>query len=442
MTTYSTYRPSAAPGRPQTPPSETPEVDLLRWPDVARVPGGPVRAAVAGRLLRSVARRLGLRVELPGGRLLVPAPEQAPTLRLHRPRDFHRRIGADGLIGFGESYQAGDWDSPDLVALLTALAASPGTLVPPRLQGLRRWHAQRPPLAELGTQANTRRNIQRHYDLSNDLFALFLDPTMTYSAALFPPGGDGAAEPARAGWDDLVPAQHRKIDRLLDLAGVGPGSRVLEIGTGWGELALRAAGRGADVVTLTLSEEQRRLAERRIAEAGHARRVDVRLCDYRTAQGSYDAVVSVEMIEAVGRAYWPAYFATLDRVLAPGGRAALQAITMPHERMLASSDTYTWILKYIFPGGQIPSVEGLAQAAAGHTGLRLTHRDAFGPHYAQTLRLWRERFTERAGEVAALGFDHVFHRMWELYLAYSEAGFRTGYLDVQHLLFTREERPR
>ncbi|MFC9327575.1 class I SAM-dependent methyltransferase [Kitasatospora sp. NPDC057015] len=438
MTTYSTYRPTPAPGRPQQPPLDSPAVDPVRWPDVARVPGGPARAAVAGQLLRGVARRLGLRVELPGGRLLVDAPDGAPTLRLHRPRDFHRRIGAGGLIGFGESYQAGDWDSPDLVALLTALATSPGTLVPPRLQGLRRWHAQRPPAAERGSEENTRRNIQRHYDLSNDLFALFLDPTMTYSAALFPADPTGAAAP-RAGWAELPSAQHRKIDRLLDLAGVGPGTRLLEIGTGWGELALRAAGRGADVVTLTLSEEQRRLAERRIAEAGYAGQVEVRLCDYRTAEGRYDAVVSVEMIEAVGRPYWPAYFATLDRVLAPGGRAVLQAITMPHERMLASTDTYTWILKYIFPGGQIPSTEGLARAAAEHSGLRLTHWHAFGPHYAETLRLWRERFTARAEEVAGLGFDHVFRRMWELYLAYSEAGFRAGYLDVQHLLFTREE---
>ena len=436
MTTYSTYRPVPAPGRPQTPPAADAGVDPTRWPDVARVPGGPVRAAVARQLLRSVARRLGLRVELPGGRLLLPAPDGAPTLRLHRPADFHRRIGAGGLIGFGEAYQAGDWDSPDLVALLTALAASPGTLVPPRLQGLRRWHAQRTPAAELSSEENARRNVQRHYDLSNELFALFLDPTMTYSAALFP--SDAPVLP-RVTWEALGPAQHRKIDRLLDLAGVGPGSRVLEIGTGWGELALRAAERGAQVVSLTLSEEQRRLARRRIAEAGHGDRVDVRLCDYRSAEGRYDAVVSVEMIEAVGRPYWPAFFGTLDRLLVPGGRVALQAITMPHQRMLASAGTYTWILKYIFPGGQIPSTEGLAQSAAEHSALRLTHRHAFGAHYAQTLRLWRERFAVRADEVAELGFDHVFRRMWELYLAYSEAGFRAGYLDVQHLLFTREE---
>ncbi|MFC1401947.1 MULTISPECIES: class I SAM-dependent methyltransferase [Streptacidiphilus] len=411
--------------------------DPRRWPDVATVPASPLRARAAELLLRHVARRLGLRVQLPGGALLnrTPPPPDAPVLRLRAPGDFFQRVGAGGLIGFGESYQAGDWDSPDLIALLTVLAASPGTLVPPRLQWLRRWFTPRRPAEQLGTPENARRNIQAHYDLSNELFALFLDPTLTYSSALFATGPDGT--PA-ASWDLLAPAQHRKIDRLLDLAGVGHGTRVLEIGTGWGELALRAAARGAEVVTLTLSEEQQRLAEERIAAAGQADRVEVRLCDYRSATGQFDAVLSVEMVEAVGRDYWPAYFATLDRVLAPGGRIALQAITMPHDRMLASLRTFTWIQKYIFPGGLLPSVEAVRTTLARHTSLSLTERHGYGAHYAETLRLWRERFTARADEVAALGFDSVFQRMWTLYLAYSEAGFRSGYLDVQQLLLTRE----
>ncbi|WP_331743452.1 class I SAM-dependent methyltransferase [Kitasatospora sp. NBC_01300] len=414
----------------------TPLVDPTRWPDVARVPHAPLRATVAGRLLHRIAARRGLRVELHGGRLLRPAPPGAPVLRLHRPHAFLHRIGKSGLIGFGESYQAGDWDSPDLVALLTELATAPGTLVPAGAQWLRRLYVQRPPVQELSTAANARRNVHRHYDLSNDLFALFLDPTMTYSSALFPTGPGHAPVATR---DSLPAAQHRKIDRLLDLARVGPGTRLLEIGTGWGELALRAAARGAHVVSLTLSEEQLVLARRRIAEAGQADRASVWLCDYRAAGGEYDAVVSVEMIEAVGRPFWPDYFRTLDRVLAPGGRVALQAITMPHDRMLASSHTYTWILKYIFPGGLIPSVRAIEETAIRHTRLRLTGSDAYGPHYAETLRLWRERFTERSPQVAALGFDEVFRRTWELYLAYSEAGFRTGYLDVHQILLTRDE---
>jgi cyclopropane-fatty-acyl-phospholipid synthase len=365
----------------------------------------------------------------------VAPPPGAPVLRLHRPETFCHRIAVAGLIGFGEAYQAGDWDAPDLVGVLTALAAAPETLVPGWAHGLRRGYVQRRPEAESGRPEHARRNIARHYDLSNELFALFLDPTLTYSAALFPTAADGRP---LADWPGLAAAQHRKIDRLLDLARVGPGTRVLEIGTGWGELALRAAARGASVVSLTLSEQQLALARARIAAAGFADRAEVRLCDYRAVTGEYDAVLSVEMIEAVGRPYWDAYFGTLDRVLAPGGRVALQSITMPHERMLAARDTYTWILKYVFPGGQIPSLRAIADTAERATGLRLTASHSFGPHYAETLRLWRERFTARGEEVAALGFDEVFRRMWRLYLAYSEAGFRTGYLDVRQLLLTRE----
>ncbi|MFD8596038.1 class I SAM-dependent methyltransferase [Kitasatospora sp. NPDC059646] len=417
-------------------PAAPTTADPRHWPDVARVPRAPLRAAAARLLLRRIARRRGLRIELPHGRPLAPAPAGAPVLRLNRPDAFFHRIGEGGLIGFGESYQAGDWDSPDLVALLTELATAPDTLVPTGTHWLRRLYVRRPPAAELGTPDNARTNVHRHYDLSNDLFALFLDPTLSYSAAVFPTSRDGTP---LASWDGLAAAQHRKIDRLLDLARVRAGSRVLEIGTGWGELALRAASRGASVVSLTLSTEQQALARRRIADAGLADRAEVRLCDYRSVRGEYDAVVSVEMIEAVGRPFWPAYFATVDRVLAPGGRAALQAITMPHERMLASSGTHTWILKYIFPGGQIPSLDAIRETTARHTGLRVAGCDSFGPHYAQTLRLWRERFTARADEVAALGFDQVFRRMWELYLAYSEAGFAAGYLDVRQILLTRPE---
>ncbi|MFE5689796.1 class I SAM-dependent methyltransferase, partial [Streptomyces sp. NPDC056512] len=257
----------------------------------------------------------------------------------------------------------------------------------------------------------------------------FLDASLSYSSAVF------RGFPAT--WRHLEAAQHAKIDRLLDLAEVTSGTRLLEIGTGWGELAIRAARRGARVTTLTLSAEQRDLARERIRAAGAADRVSVELCDYREARGTYDAVVSVEMVEAVGVEFWPVYFRTLDERLAPGGRAALQAITMPHDRMLASRGTFTWIHKYIFPGGQLPSVEAIEETVRDRTGLRTARRDGFGAHYAETLRLWRERFTERADEVAELGFDDTFRRMWTFYLAYSEAGFRAGYLDVQQYLFTK-----
>ncbi|MET8169610.1 class I SAM-dependent methyltransferase [Streptomyces sp. NPDC005329] len=406
-----------------------PHADAAHWPGVAVPPAAaPVRTAVTGAVVRRALDRLPLRARYADGTLVGRG---GPLLEIRDPRAFHARIGAQGLIGFGESYMAGEWDAPDLVAPLTVLAAHAADLIPAPLQRLRGRWAQRQPHHRRNTPDNARANISRHYDLSNDLFTLFLDETLTYSSALF------RGFPAH--WDLLAAAQHRKIDRLLDLARVRRGTRLLEIGTGWGELALRAAARGAHVTSLTLSGEQRDLALARVRDAGLADRVTVELCDYREAHGSYDAVVSVEMIEAVGEEFWPVYFRTLDDRLAPGGRAALQAITMPHERMLASRDTHTWIQKYIFPGGLLPSVEAVERTVRDHTRLTVARRDGFGAHYAETLRLWRERFTERADEVAALGFDATFRRMWTLYLAYSEAGFRSGYLDVQQYLFAKED---
>ncbi len=399
-------------------------VDADRWPDVARPPKAmPGRTALARYLMRKALKDLSLLA--PGGVAdpVVPSP---PRLVLHDPDAFYRRIGSAGLIGFGESYMAGEWDSDDLPGVLTRLAAHVDDLVPAPLRRLRSlWVASRP-AADLNTPDGARQNVHRHYDLSNELFATFLDPSLTYSSALFP------AFPAR--FASLTDAQHRKIDRLLDLARVGADTRLLEIGTGWGELALRAAARGARVTTLTLSHEQANLARARVRAAGLADRVDVRLCDYRDAEGRYDAVVSVEMIEAVGAEYWPSYFRTLRGALAPGGRVALQAITMGHRQMLHTAATHTWISKYVFPGGLIPSREALDEHSAA--GLRTVADNGYGPHYAETLRLWRERFTARRDDVAALGFDTVFRRMWELYLAYSEAGFRSGYLDVRQILLT------
>ncbi|MFH7594758.1 cyclopropane-fatty-acyl-phospholipid synthase family protein [Streptomyces racemochromogenes] len=416
-------------------------VDAALWPDVARLPhASALRTAAARRIVERAFRRLPLRVRTAGAAPLVPrqprptpdspptpTPTPTPILTLHDPDAFFRRVGADGLIGFGESYMAGEWDADDLVAVLTVLARHVDDLVPPALRRLRGAWVRRRPAADLNTVDGARRNIHRHYDLSNELFATFLDPTLSYSSAVF------ASLPADAA--ELPAAQHRKIDRLLDLAGTGPGSTLLEIGTGWGELAIRAALRGARVRTVTLSREQRELALRRTAHAGVADRVTVELCDYRRLDGTYDAVVSVEMIEAVGAAYWPAYFSTLHRLLAPGGRAVLQAITMPHERMLHTARTHTWISKYVFPGGLIPSREAIARHSAA-AGLSVVHDSGYGDHYAETLRLWRERFLSRSAEVTALGFDDAFRRMWELYLAYSEAGFRSRYLDVRQLVLT------
>ncbi|BBH16862.1 cyclopropane-fatty-acyl-phospholipid synthase [Nocardioides baekrokdamisoli] len=357
-----------------------------------------------------------------------------PEMIIRRPDEFFARLGRDKNIGFGEAYLSGAWDAPDLASFLTVLCARIATLVPAPLRALRGAVVPRPPRDERGAQDDTQRVIAHHYDLSNDLFALFLDPTLMYSAALF--RTDESGRPITG--DDLETAQIRKIDAMLDLAEVGEGTRLLEIGSGWGALAIRAARRGAIVRTITLSTEQRDLAIGRVAAAGLADRIGVELCDYRDVRGTYDAVISVEMIEAVGWRYWSSYFQTIDRVLAPGGRVAIQAITMPHARMRATRETYTWITKYIFPGGFLPSVTALKQVTERDTRLRLRSSTSLGSHYAETLRQWDQRFLAARADWTRLGFDETFGRLWHFYLSYSRAGFASAYLDDLQLLFTRD----
>ncbi|BBY93784.1 tuberculostearic acid methyltransferase UfaA1 [Mycobacterium gallinarum] len=405
-------------------------IDSDRWPAVARVPGGPLSAAtgaIADRLFRRAVSRLPIRVVYPDGTVIGAADPTLPTMVVHRPEVMVRRVGRYGLIGFGESYMAGDWSSTDIAGLLTEFGKRLTELIPPVLQRFRPLAVVRPPRSQYNSRRQARRNIADHYDLSNLMFAEFLDKTMTYSSALF--------ESLPAHESSLADAQRRKIDRILDATGVGSGTRVLEIGTGWGELCIRAAMRGAHVRSITLSAEQQRLARQRVAEAGLSDLVEIDLCDYRDVEGSYDAVLSIEMIEAVGYPFWPTYFQTLDRLVAPEGRVAIQAITMPHDRMLASRNTYTWIQKYIFPGGLLPSTEAILGITESTTRLRTVDMFSLRLHYAETLRLWRERFVARQDALAELGFDDVFHRMWELYLAYSEAGFRSGYLNVYQWTF-------
>jgi len=416
---------------------DTARLSANHWPGLDVVPTGPrtaFSAAVARRLVKAAVDRLDVS--------LVVGDETwgrgGPVAVVHRPEEFFARTGRHALIGFGEAYLTGAWDAEDLGGFLSVMAAEMGELVPPSLQKLRALAVKRPPSFQRSSTKNARNNIAHHYDLSNDLFRLFLDPTLSYSSALF------AGAPELAGAADLEEAQGRKIERLLDQAGVGEGSSVLEIGSGWGELCIRAARRGARIRSITLSTEQKRLGEERVAAAAAAEGFDaglvaIDLCDYRDVAGTYDAVVSVEMIEAVGWQYWQTYFETIDRVLAPGGRVAIQAITMPHDRMLATRRTYTWIHKYIFPGGFLPSVQVLDEVTRAHTSLRMAAPFSMGPHYAQTLRLWDQAFLARSEEVLALGFDQTFLRMWHFYLEYSRAGFASGYLDVDQLTFTRED---
>ncbi|GGU41974.1 class I SAM-dependent methyltransferase [Nocardioides albus] len=395
-----------------------------RWPMLQESPTGPVTrltAAAAATLFRTATKRLGISVSEDGS----PA-----DIVLHRPVELYARLSRHGLIGLGEAYMTGAWDAPELGETLTVLCRDLDGLLPGWAQRLRGVYERRRGEKDLNTPENAREHIGHHYDLSNDFFALFLDPTMSYSAGLF------SSLPST---EDLALAQHRKIDRILDEAGVGAGTRLLEIGTGWGELALRAAARGAQVTSVTLSVEQAELARRRIGAAGLGHRVDIELCDYRAVEGTYDAVVSVEMIEAVGERFWPVYFAKIDEVLAPGGIAVIQGITMPHERMLATRNTETWITKYIFPGGLLPSTEAITDAVDTHTRLRVRSRLSFGAHYAETLRRWDIALRAQVDEVRALGFDETFLRMWHFYLEYTRAGFAADYIDVQQVTFTRDE---
>ncbi|MGH3355150.1 MAG: class I SAM-dependent methyltransferase [Nocardioidaceae bacterium] len=409
----------------------------LRRLSLGRRTHAPVAAGVARAIFSRAVRLVPVRVTWPDGRITggAAADADAPDLEVIRSRAFFTRLGRDTKIGFGEAYVAGDWRAAagtDLADLLTPFAARLTSLVPRPMQRVRALVDVRQPSQHENTLDGSRHNIAAHYDLSNDLFEQFLDPTMSYSAAWFDDDGS-AGDPG-----DLEAAQLRKIDGILDFADVGAGTRLLEVGTGWGSLAVRAAQRGAQVTSVTISAEQLEFAQELVDIAGVGDRVDLRLEDYREVSGEYDAIVSVEMIEAVGEQYWPTYFKTLDRLLAPGGKVAIQSITMAHERMLATRHSFGWIQKYIFPGGLIPSLQAIDNTVGQHTGLRVTGRRDLGQHYARTLRQWRTRFLQNWPEIQTLGFDDPFRRMWEFYLAYCEAGFRADYLGVSQLQLTRE----
>jgi cyclopropane-fatty-acyl-phospholipid synthase len=404
------------------------QLATTRWPGIARTPRTPLKARVAQAILKPTINRVPVRLTFANGDAWGAGGASSPEMRLVRPKAFFARLGADSKIGFGEAYMAGDWttgDGTDLADLLTPFAERMATIVPVPLQKFRVFVDKKLPHHQRNSLKGSRANIEAHYDLSNELFAQFLDPSMNYSSAWFESG------------ESLEVAQLRKIDAILDDAHVGQGTRMLEIGSGWGSLAIRAAQRGAKVTTITISKEQAALAEQRFSDAGVE--VDLQLVDYREVAGEYDAIVSVEMIEAVGEEYWPTYFATIDKLLAPGGHVAIQAITMDHHRYLATRNSYGWIQKYIFPGGLIPSLTAIDQVLASSTSLKVTNLRPLGSHYARTLHQWRNNFNANWATINAQGFDETFRRMWEFYLAYCEAGFATGYINVHQIQLSRPE---
>jgi cyclopropane-fatty-acyl-phospholipid synthase len=397
-------------------------------------PSYRLRGVVARGVVARILRDLPVTARLSTGEVYgAPLAEHRPLLEVTRPQAFFARLGQSPMIGIGESYMAREWtvgEGTDLADALAPFAERLTDLIKPVFYNLRHTVLPRG-LNPANTKEGAKRNIEAHYDLSNEMFQQFLDPSLSYSSALF---DTLETAPTLA---DLEAAQLHKVDAILDSAGVTDGSRVLEIGTGWGTLAIRAAQRGASVTSVTLSVEQAELAQQRVAAAGVAERVEVAVRDYRDQAGEFDAVVSVEMIEAVGEEFWPEYFSKIDSLLAPGGKAAIQAILIAHDRLVATRHTYTWIHKYIFPGGVLPSTDAISQVTRKHTSLHVSNIRPMGLHYAHTLRLWREQFVQNWQSVQRLGFDDRFCRMWEFYLAYCEAGFRTGYLDVAQIRIER-----
>lgn len=347
---------------------------------------------------------------------------------------FFRRVILSGDIGLGESYQEGEWSSPDTTAVLRFFAQNlgeaqdRGSFVLDRLgRGLDRLrHA-----LKANTLAGSRRNIQAHYDLSNELYATFLDSTWMYSCPVY-----RSLESAEH--EDLSVAQRRKIERLLEPLRLKPGQRLLEIGSGWGELAITAArDYGVHVTSLTLSDEQLKLARSRAQDAGVADKIDFVLRDYRLEAGRYDAAVSCEMLEAVGHENLPGYFAMLDRCLKPGARASVQVITMPdhkYEAYLRGSD---WIQKHIFPGAVCPSLAAVTTAMGRGSRLMVAQATDIGPHYAPTLARWRKAFLAQRQAILALGFNDKFVRTWDYYFSYCEAGFKQRLLGDQQLVLER-----
>jgi len=346
-------------------------------------------------------------------------PGPAASILVRRPAALLRRLFWRGDLGFAEAFMADEWDSPNPATLLelfainrAALAATGSRHGAAQLMiGARHW-------LNRNTRRGSRRNIAAHYDLGNDFYAQWLDPSMTYSAAVFEPG------------DTLSAAQRRKYARMLSLIDPAPGAHILEIGCGWGGFAEYAAREGYRVTGITLSAEQLSYARKRIARAGLQDLVTLELRDYRDLDGQFDHIVSIEMLEAVGQAYWPGYFEALCRHLRPGGRAALQVITIDEARFAEYAATPGgFIQTYIFPGGMLPTKQHLRELG-GLSGLSLDEEIAFGTDYADTLAQWRCRFERKTDWMARHGYDARFRRMWRYYLAFCEAGFRARQIDV------------
>ncbi|MEM8712438.1 MAG: cyclopropane-fatty-acyl-phospholipid synthase family protein [Planctomycetota bacterium] len=398
--------------------------------------GGLLERAVRSRLACLVRGSLTLRTAKPNGdlnevRYGESGSEGAANAiaEVHDER-FWSALALRGSVGAGEAYAYGWWSSPEptdvvrvFVANQSALETLEGGLARLSLPLLKAYHMVRD-----NTRRGSAKNIAAHYDLSNDFFGLFLDPTMTYSSAVF--------EHPEA---SLEEAQLAKIDRLCERLRLTPEDRLLEIGTGWGAFAIRAAQKfGCSVTTTTISKQQHEFATERVRALGLQDRIDVRLQDYRDLQGTFTKIVSVEMIEAVGARHYEAYFKGCERLLEPGGAFAMQAITIHDRHFERARKAVDFIQRHIFPGSCIPSVTALADAARDASDFRLVQMEDIGEHYGPTLREWRETLRARWSEAQALGFDDDFLRLFDFYFAYCEGGFVERHISVAHLVFARE----
>jgi cyclopropane-fatty-acyl-phospholipid synthase len=352
------------------------------------------------------------------------------TVTVRSPAAY-RAVFLGGSVGGAEAYMSGHWTCDDLASLARILARNLHAL--DAMEGgaarISRFVSQLAATARRNTRAGSRRNIAHHYDLSNDFFRLFLDESMMYSSAVFASSASTLEE-----------AQTTKLEHVCQKLALGPGDHLLEIGTGWGALAIHAAQRyGCRVTTTTVSAEQHRLATERVRAAGLEEKVDVVLHDYRDLRGRYDKLVSIEMIEAVGHEYLDDYFRACSERLTPDGVMLIQAITIADQQHAQHRTSVDFIKEYIFPGSCIPSVTTMVDAATRATDLRLFQLEDLTPHYARTLRIWRERFLANADAVRRLGFDETFLRMWEYYLAYCEGGFEERYLGSVQMVFTKPD---
>ena len=405
--------------------------DSLASPAQSAERYGALDRLLRRRLLATLGGLAGGRVELVDalGTVELGQPDGlAVRIEVLDP-GFYRAAAAQGSVGVGEAYMDGLWRCDDLVALVRLLVINRDRLDDmetglARFGGwlLRGWHALR-----RNTRAGSRRNIAAHYDLGNDLFELFLDKSMMYSSAIFADENE-----------TLELAQWRKLERICRKLDLQPGDHLVEIGTGWGGLAVHAASRfGCRVTTTTISKEQHALAVQRVAAAGLSDRVTVLLEDYRDLQGQYDKLVSIEMVEAIGHQYLDTYLAKCASLLKPEGLALIQAITIEDHRYQQALGSVDFIKRFIFPGSFIPCVSALTGAAARASDLRLVNLEDIGPSYALTLRHWRQRFMDRLDEVRRQGYDERFIRMWEFYLCYCEGGFMERSIGDVHLLLAR-----